>query len=236
MTRQRTMTHAASFGSELTRRTVLKMTAGAVLTTALATPAISQGRSDKILIGVPSSLSTAYGVADDTDHLNGSTLAVEEINAAGGVLGRELELYTPDVDKLSPRAAVRQLPHASTIRLWLSRIHSFLRQSPRWTNQPSTNAPTCRATPSVMPLQRSKRIRLSIATCYKLILRKRIMVGPTPSGSRRWRKLAFGNQRTARFTSCQSRSPITKPFSRPQKNRLPNMVLSRRNSRIFSIP
>ena len=65
--------------------------------------------NDKLLIGVPSSLSTPYGVADDTDHLNGTTLAVEEINAAGGVLGREIELFVPDVDKLNPescRAAI----------------------------------------------------------------------------------------------------------------------------------
>lgn len=104
MTRERTTTHATLLGNELTRRTMLKLTAGALVTTGLATPAISQGRSDKILIGVPSSLSTPYGVADDTDHLNGSTLAVEEINAAGGVLGRELELFVPDVDKLSPES------------------------------------------------------------------------------------------------------------------------------------
>ena len=39
-----------------------------------------------------------------TDHLNGTKLAVEEINAAGGVLGREIELFVPDVDKLSPES------------------------------------------------------------------------------------------------------------------------------------
>lgn len=60
--------------------------------------------ADKIILGVPSSLSTPYGVADDTDHLNGTTLAMEEINAAGGILGRELELFVPDVDKLSPES------------------------------------------------------------------------------------------------------------------------------------
>lgn len=61
--------------------------------------------ADKIILGVPSSLSTPYGVADDTDHLNGTKLAQEEINAAGGILGRELELFVPDVDKLSPESA-----------------------------------------------------------------------------------------------------------------------------------
>jgi len=61
--------------------------------------------ADKIILGVPSSLSTPYGVADDTDHLNGTMLAQEQINAAGGILGRELELFVPDVDKLSPESA-----------------------------------------------------------------------------------------------------------------------------------
>ncbi|WP_198134950.1 ABC transporter substrate-binding protein [Roseovarius sp. 217] len=70
----------------------------------LAAPALSQGLSDKLLIGVPSSLSTPYGVADDTDHLNGTNLALEEINSSGGILGREIELFVPDVDKLSPES------------------------------------------------------------------------------------------------------------------------------------
>ena len=54
-----------------------------------------------ITIGIPSSLSTPYGVADDQDHLNGSIMAIEAINAKGGVLGRELKTFVPDFDKLS---------------------------------------------------------------------------------------------------------------------------------------
>jgi branched-chain amino acid transport system substrate-binding protein len=61
--------------------------------------------ADTILLGVPSSLSTPYGVADDTDHLNGTKLAQKEINDSGGILGREVELFVPDVDKLSPESA-----------------------------------------------------------------------------------------------------------------------------------
>lgn len=68
----------------------------------MSAPALIAANNDKILLGVPSSLSTPYGVADDTDHLNGTVLAQEEINAAGGINGRELELFVPDVDKLSP--------------------------------------------------------------------------------------------------------------------------------------
>jgi len=95
----------ATAGS-VSRRRALKLTAGsaAAAVAGLAAPAAIAAGKDKILIGVPSSLSTPYGVADDTDHLNGTTMAVEEINAAGGVLGREIELFVPDVDKLSPES------------------------------------------------------------------------------------------------------------------------------------
>jgi branched-chain amino acid transport system substrate-binding protein len=57
--------------------------------------------ADHIIIGIPSSLSTPYGVADDQDHLNGTIMAIEAINAKGGVLGRELKTFVPDYDKLS---------------------------------------------------------------------------------------------------------------------------------------
>ena len=57
--------------------------------------------ADSITIGIPSSLSTPYGVADDQDHLNGSIMAIEAINAKGGVMGRELKTFVPDFDKLS---------------------------------------------------------------------------------------------------------------------------------------
>jgi branched-chain amino acid transport system substrate-binding protein len=57
-----------------------------------------------ILLGVPTSQTAAAGVADDLDHLNGTTLALEEINAAGGILGRPLKLFVTDVDKLSPES------------------------------------------------------------------------------------------------------------------------------------
>src|SRR5580700_4514911 len=90
----------------VSRRKALKLAASgaAAAVAGLAAPAAIAAGKDKILIGVPSSLSTPYGVADDTDHLNGTTMAVEEINAAGGVLGREIELFVPDVDKLSPES------------------------------------------------------------------------------------------------------------------------------------
>src|ERR1700739_2128607 len=81
----------------VSRRKALKLaaTGAAAAVAGLAAPAVIAAGKDKILIGVPSSLSTPYGVADDTDHLNGTTMAVEEINAAGGVLGRGTEYLVP---------------------------------------------------------------------------------------------------------------------------------------------
>ena len=90
-------------GTAMTRRTALKVAIGGAAAS-FAAPRVIAAGNDKILIGVPSSLSTPYGVADDTDHLNGTKLAVDEINAAGGVLGREIELFVPDVDKLNPES------------------------------------------------------------------------------------------------------------------------------------
>lgn len=94
---------------KFTRRQAVKTLAASGATLAASTFPMPWVRrvdaSEKILIGVPSSLSTPYGVADDQDHLNGTILAQEEINAAGGILGREIELFVPDLDKLSPESA-----------------------------------------------------------------------------------------------------------------------------------
>ena len=91
--------------NQQTRRKILKGVAAGAAISAFPAPWVRRvDASDKILLGIPSSLSTPYGVADDQDHLNGSILAQEEINAAGGIQGRELELFVPDVDKLNPES------------------------------------------------------------------------------------------------------------------------------------
>lgn len=88
------------------RRAVKTIAAGGAASALISAPWVRRANAaDIILLGVPSSLSTPYGVADDTDHLNGTKLAMEEINAAGGILGRQLDLFVPDVDKLSPESA-----------------------------------------------------------------------------------------------------------------------------------
>jgi len=69
---------------------------------ALAAPVAAQD----ILIGIPTAQSSAAGVADHADWLNGATMAIEAINAAGGVNGRMLRAEVVDIDILSPEGTV----------------------------------------------------------------------------------------------------------------------------------
>ena len=85
------------------RRLFLKGSAamGAVLS--LATAAFG---ADPIVIGIPAAQSGPVGVADHQDWTNGAMMAIEEINAKGGVLGRPLEAKIIDLDMLSPEGNV----------------------------------------------------------------------------------------------------------------------------------
>ncbi|MDH3609205.1 MAG: transporter substrate-binding protein, partial [Gammaproteobacteria bacterium] len=90
----------------ISRRTVLKgITAAAGI--AVAPTFIKNLRAaDNIKVGIISPLTgawTVYGKA----HISGFELAVDEINAAGGVLGRQLELVVGD-SKTEPRIVVEQ--------------------------------------------------------------------------------------------------------------------------------
>jgi len=91
--------------SEITRRKVVKTVVAGGAAAAITAPSISRAwAAEPIVLGVPTSQTAAAGVADDLDHLNGTTLAMEEINASGGILGRPLKLFVTDVDKLSPES------------------------------------------------------------------------------------------------------------------------------------
>lgn len=62
--------------------------------------------AENIIIGVPAAQSGPVGVADHQDWTNGIQLAIEEINAGGGVLGRQLEAKIIDLDMLTPEGNV----------------------------------------------------------------------------------------------------------------------------------
>ena len=103
-------------GSDLDRRTLLKTLSAGAAASSLSAPFVSRAwAAEPILIGIPASQTAQVGVADHQDYLNGTTLALEEINGAGGVLGRMIKPVVVDFDVLSPesgRVAVNKLVDA----------------------------------------------------------------------------------------------------------------------------
>ncbi|WP_315719791.1 ABC transporter substrate-binding protein [Bradyrhizobium sp. SZCCHNS2022] len=88
---------------QIARRTLLGGMAASALTGSLAGRAAA---ADDILIGVPTAQSSPVGVGDQKDWLNGVTLAIDEINAAGGVAGRKLRAEVTDIDIMTPEGTV----------------------------------------------------------------------------------------------------------------------------------
>lgn len=89
--------------NKLNKRHFLKLSAASAMAMSVATAALA---ADPILLGVPTAQSGPVGVADQQDWLNGVNLALEEINAAGGVNGRMIETKVVDIDILSPEGTV----------------------------------------------------------------------------------------------------------------------------------
>ena len=85
-----------------TRRGVLKAGAAVATLGALGFPAISRGQAEAIRIGHLTPLTGFLGPLGEYAVM-GVKLAVEEINGAGGVMGRKLELITED--SVNPQTA-----------------------------------------------------------------------------------------------------------------------------------
>src|SRR3984893_4866972 len=77
------------------RRTLLKASAAFAGASALGSPAISYGQSDKIKIGHLTPLTGFLGALGAYAQL-GIRMAADEINAAGGVMGRQLDIMSED--------------------------------------------------------------------------------------------------------------------------------------------
>jgi branched-chain amino acid transport system substrate-binding protein len=106
----------------ISRRTVIGTTAGLAAST-LPMPWVSRMSAlaaDPILLGLPIAQTAKAGVADHADHLNGATLAMEEINGSGGVLGRQIKPVVVDIDVLSPEGC-----QASIHKLVDSKVHAI---------------------------------------------------------------------------------------------------------------
>jgi len=84
------------------RRTVLKAGAAFAATTALAFPSIVRSQSEKIRIGHLTPLTGFLGALGEYAVM-GIRIAADEINAAGGVMGRPLEVMSED--SVNPQVA-----------------------------------------------------------------------------------------------------------------------------------
>ena len=78
-----------------TRRTLLKGSAALVGASALGFPAISYGQTDKLRIGHLTPLTGFLGALGAYAQL-GMRMAEEEINKAGGIMGRQIEVMSED--------------------------------------------------------------------------------------------------------------------------------------------
>lgn len=85
------------------RRKLILAAGAAALASLTNTPAIA---ADPIIIGIPAAQSGPVGVADHQDWTNGATMAIEDINTAGGVLGRQLEAKIIDLDMMTPEGNI----------------------------------------------------------------------------------------------------------------------------------
>jgi branched-chain amino acid transport system substrate-binding protein len=86
----------------LSRRSVLKGAAGAALLAGVGAPAILKAQADAIRIGHLTPLTGFLGPLGEFAVM-GVKLAAEEINAAGGVMGRQIELVLED--SVNPQTA-----------------------------------------------------------------------------------------------------------------------------------
>lgn len=102
----------------MNRRTVFQTSVAAFA--GLNLLALNAIAADPIVIGLPLNQTGPVGVVDHQDHLNGTILAIEEINAAGGVLGRQIEYKIVDTDLLSPEGT-----QAAFQKLVDEKVHAF---------------------------------------------------------------------------------------------------------------
>ena len=88
--------------SKLSRRSLIKSAAGSALLAGMGAPAIVKAQADAIRIGHLTPLTGFLGSLGEYAVM-GIKLAAEEINAAGGVLGRKIELVMED--SVNPQTA-----------------------------------------------------------------------------------------------------------------------------------
>lgn len=109
---------------DLTRRTLLKGAAGATALAGLGMPSIVRAQSDVIRIGHLTPITGFLGPLGEFAQM-GVKLAAEEINAAGGVLGRKIELVMEDsVNPQTASAKAERLVERDKVAMIIGEISS----------------------------------------------------------------------------------------------------------------
>src|SRR5918911_1772450 len=108
----------------VTRRTVLKTAAGGAVLAGIGMPAIVKGQSDVIRIGHLTPVTGFLGPLGEFAQM-GVKLAAEEINAAGGVLGRKIDLIMEDsVNPQTASAKAERLIERDKVAMIIGEISS----------------------------------------------------------------------------------------------------------------
>ena len=109
---------------DLTRRMLLKGAAGATALAGLGMPAIVKAQSDVIRIGHLTPITGFLGPLGEFAQM-GVKLAAEEINAAGGVLGRKIDLVIEDsVNPQTASAKAERLIERDKVAMIIGEISS----------------------------------------------------------------------------------------------------------------
>src|SRR3712207_2756833 len=108
----------------VTRRTLLKGAAGSAVLAGIGMPAIVKAQSDAIRIGHLTPVTGFLGPLGEYAQM-GIRLAAEEINAAGGVLGRKIELVMEDsVNPQTGSAKAERLIERDKVAMIIGEISS----------------------------------------------------------------------------------------------------------------
>jgi branched-chain amino acid transport system substrate-binding protein len=117
-------THAAP----IRRRTIVRAAAGASLLQVASPFIITARAADPVLIGLDNPLTGTYAI-NGKNELNGCELAIEQINAKGGILGRPAKLLVEDSTSGDAGTAVqkaRKLIERDKVNFLLGNINSAL--------------------------------------------------------------------------------------------------------------
>ncbi|HYI89604.1 MAG TPA: ABC transporter substrate-binding protein, partial [Beijerinckiaceae bacterium] len=108
----------------VTRRTLLKSAAGSAALAGIGMPAVVQGQADVIRIGHLTPLTGFLGPLGEYAQL-GVRLAADEVNAAGGVLGRKIDLVMEDsVNPQTASAKAERLIERDKVAMIIGEISS----------------------------------------------------------------------------------------------------------------